>query len=65
MNNSKNYMMKQLNNSNSVMYPRQHNITDMTNESGFPNMTHEELQVTMSRYNGCGGINGTAADDVS
>ena len=57
LNNSKSYMVKHLNNSNSMMYPRQHNITDMTNESAFPNITHEELQVTMSRqYNNGNGV---------
>ena len=41
----------QLNGSCSRIYPKQHNITDMTNESAFPNITNEELHVTMSRYN--------------
>lgn len=53
-------MKANLNNSSSRIYPRQNNITDMTNESAFPNITHEELHITISKY-GLGGNNDEAS----
>jgi hypothetical protein len=36
---------------NSRLNTRGHNVTDMTNESAFPNITNEELHISVSRYN--------------
>lgn len=50
MNQSKNYMLK---NScqNSRLYPTTYKPTDVTYESAFPNITHEELHLSINKYN--------------
>ena len=42
-------------------------MTDMTNESAFPNITNEELHVTITKYTGnmVGGVNMHTHDDFT
>ena len=51
LNQSKNQMFKNsiVNNSRLINYK----ATDVTYESAFPNVTHEELHLTMNKYNNC------------
>lgn len=39
-------------------------MTDMTNESAFPNMTNEELHISLNKYNFFG-WNGVDNEDIN
>lgn len=38
-------------NSNSRIFPKQINVTDMTNESAYNNITNDDLHISLSKYN--------------
>ena len=52
LNQSKNQMFKNSMHNNSRMFNCK--ATDVTYESAFPNVTHEELHLSMNKYNGNG-----------
>lgn len=37
------------------IYPPNYKPTDVTYESAFPNVTHEELHLSINKYNNCHG----------